>query len=119
MILDNLISNSSKFTPAGGTIFVRAYKKQRELVIDVADTGPGIPAEERDRIFEAFYQGKTPQGGHVQGTGIGLSVVLECVHAHGGSIRLVTGRRKYSGAHFRVKMPLEQAATLEDPAVNA
>ena len=119
MILDNLISNASKFTPAGGTIFVRAYKKQRELVIDVADTGPGIPAEERDRIFEAFYQGKTPQGGHVHGTGIGLSVVLECVNAHGGSIRLVTGRRKYSGAHFRVKMPLEQAATLEDTAVNA
>ncbi|MFB3064126.1 MAG: ATP-binding protein, partial [Gammaproteobacteria bacterium] len=119
MILDNLISNASKFTPASGTIYVRARKKQRELVIDVADTGPGIPAEERDRIFEAFYQGKTAQGGRVQGTGIGLSVVLECVHAHGGSVRLVTNRRKYSGAHFRVKMPIEQAATLEDTAINA
>ena len=46
-------------------------------------------------------------------------VVLECVHAHGGSVRLVTNRRKYSGAHFRVKMPIEQATALEDTAVNA
>ncbi len=119
-VFDNLISNACKFTPASGTIFVRAQKKQDRLVIDVADTGPGIPLKEHNRIFEAFYQGKTPQGGRVQGTGIGLSVVMECVHAHGGSVELVIGsRRRYSGAHFQVRMPLEQMATLEDTAVNA
>ena len=53
------------------------------------DSGPGIPVEERNRIFEAFYQGKTPQGGHVKGTGIGLSVVTEFVNAHGGSIEIL------------------------------
>ena len=53
------------------------------------DSGPGIPVDERNRIFEAFYQGKTPQGGHVKGTGIGLSVVTEFVNAHGGSIEIL------------------------------
>ena len=68
------------------------------------DSGPGIPADERNRIFEAFYQGKTPQGGHVKGTGIGLSVVTEFVNAHGGSIEILES--KAGGAHFRVRLPL-------------
>jgi two-component system sensor histidine kinase GlrK len=73
-------------------------------VLDVADTGPGIPLEERPRIFEAFYQGATPQGGLVRGTGIGLSVVQEFVLAHGGNIEIVDG--EFPGAHFRVRLPL-------------
>ena len=63
-----------------------------------------IAADERNRIFEAFYQGKTPQGGHVKGTGIGLSVVTEFVNAHGGSIEILES--KSGGAHFRVRLPL-------------
>ena len=70
-----------------------------QLLLDVMDSGPGIPADERNRIFEAFYQGKTPQGGHVKGTGIGLSVVTEFVNAHGGSIEILES--KAGGAHFR------------------
>jgi two-component system sensor histidine kinase GlrK len=106
LILDNLISNAVKFTPDGGTITLRAAYDDagRNLVFEVADTGPGIPLEERPRIFEAFYQGATPQGGLVRGTGIGLSVVQEFVHAHGGSIELVDG--EFPGAHFRVLLPL-------------
>jgi two-component system sensor histidine kinase GlrK len=73
-------------------------------VIEVADTGPGIPAEERARIFEAFYQGATPHGGLVRGTGIGLSVVQEFVQAHGGTIEIVDG--EFPGAHFRVRLPI-------------
>ena len=69
--------------------------------------GPGVPAEERKRIFEAFYQGKTPQGGHVKGTGIGLSVVTEFVNAHGGSIEILEAPT--GGAHFRVRLPLRHA----------
>jgi two-component system sensor histidine kinase GlrK len=109
LILDNLISNAVKFTPDGGTITLRAgYDGEgRHLLLDVADTGPGIPADERPRIFEAFYQGATPQGGLVRGTGIGLSVVQEFVHAHGGSIEIVDG--EFAGAHFRVCLPLAPA----------
>jgi two-component system sensor histidine kinase GlrK len=104
LILDNLISNAVKFTPPGGTITVRGRLEGDELVLDVADTGPGIQVEERARIFEAFYQGARPQEGLVRGTGIGLSVVQEFVQAHGGTIEIVDG--EFPGAHFRVRVPL-------------
>jgi len=109
LILDNLLSNAIKFTPRGGTISIHARADRGQLIMDVMDSGPGIPAEERSRIFEAFYQGKTPQGGHVKGTGIGLSVVTEFVNAHGGSIEILEA--KAGGAHFRVRLPLHPSAT--------
>lgn len=105
LILDNLLSNAIKFTPRNGSIAIHAAIVGRQLVVDVADSGPGIPLAERSRIFEAFYQGKAQQGGHVRGTGIGLSVVIEFVHAHGGTIDIVDG--EYTGAHFRVRLPLK------------
>jgi two-component system sensor histidine kinase GlrK len=108
LILDNLLSNAIKFTPRGGTISIHARGEREQLVIDVMDSGPGIPVEERNRIFEAFYQGKTPQGGHVKGTGIGLSVVTEFVNAHGGSIEILEAPA--GGAHFRIRLPLRHSA---------
>ncbi|HUO81793.1 MAG TPA: HAMP domain-containing sensor histidine kinase [Gammaproteobacteria bacterium] len=117
MVIDNLISNATKFTPAGGVIHVKAVASDRDAIIDVADTGPGVPAADRPHIFEAFYQGRLPQGGHVGGTGIGLSVVLECVRAHGGIVELVDG--EYPGAHFRIRMPREQVRPRRPVAVNA
>ena len=107
LILDNLLSNAIKFTPRGGTISIHARGERDQLVLDVMDSGPGIPEEDRGRIFEAFYQGKTPQGGHVKGTGIGLSVVTEFVNAHGGSIEI--HQAPAGGAHFRVRIPLRQS----------
>jgi len=114
LILDNLLSNAIKFTPRGGTISIHARGERDQLVLDVMDSGPGIPPEERNRIFEAFYQGKTPQGGHVKGTGIGLSVVTEFVNAHGGSIEILES--KSGGAHFRVRLPMRQAAATREKA---
>jgi two-component system sensor histidine kinase GlrK len=114
LILDNLLSNAVKFTPRGGTISIHARRDREQLVLDVMDSGPGIPADERKRIFEAFYQGKTPQGGHVKGTGIGLSVVTEFVNAHGGSIEILEA--KGGGAHFRVRLPLRPNAKPREKA---
>ena len=108
LILDNLLSNAIEFTPRGGTISIHARGEREQLVLDVMDSGPGIPEGERNRIFEAFYQGKTPQGGHVKGTGIGLSVVTEFVNAHGGSIEILAAPA--GGAHFRVRLPMRQSA---------
>jgi two-component system, NtrC family, sensor histidine kinase GlrK len=108
LILDNLLSNAIKFTPRGGTISIHARGEREQLVLDVMDSGPGIPVEERNRIFEAFYQGKTPQGGHVKGTGIGLSVVTEFVNAHAGSIEILESPA--GGAHFRVRLPMRHSA---------
>jgi two-component system sensor histidine kinase GlrK len=106
LILDNLLSNAIKFTPRGGTISIHARGERDQFILDVMDSGPGIAPAERERIFEAFYQGKTPQGGHVKGTGIGLSVVMEFVNAHSGSIEILEA--KSGGAHFRVRLPIRQ-----------
>lgn len=104
LIMDNLLSNALKYSPRGGTIFIHAHADKDLLVLDVADTGPGISKEERSAIFEAFYSGRAPMAGHLKGTGIGLSVVSEFVQAHGGSVEILDG--VFPGAHFRVRLPL-------------
>lgn len=104
LILDNLLSNAIKYSPKGGSIHMGAHTTNGQLVLDVADSGPGIPPDERTHVFEAFYTGKAAKGVSVKGTGIGLSVVLEFVTAHGGTVRIVDG--EYPGAHFRITMPL-------------
>jgi two-component system, NtrC family, sensor histidine kinase GlrK len=108
LVLENLLSNAIKFTPSGGSIGLGATMDEADLVIDVNDTGPGVHPDDGARIFEAFYQGRRPQDGPVGGTGIGLSVVLECAQAHGGSVQLV--RDGQVGAHFQVRLPLRRAS---------
>jgi two-component system, NtrC family, sensor histidine kinase GlrK len=107
VILDNLLSNAVKFSPEGGTVSVTIRKEDDHVVMDVVDQGPGILAADAARIFEPFYQGRIEGSGPVKGTGLGLSVVKEYVVAHGGSVQaLAVGGA--SGAHFRVRLPLEQ-----------
>lgn len=108
-VLDNLLSNAIKFTPPDGRITVRGQRTRDGFVIDFADTGPGIPEHERPRIFEAFFQGRQEQGGQVGGTGIGLSVVRECIQAHDGKVELVQSD-EFPGAHFRIMIPQEPVA---------
>ncbi len=117
LILDNLLSNAIKFTPRGGTISIHAHAEREQLVLDVIDNGPGVPLDERQRIFEAFYQGKAPQGGHVKGTGIGLSVVTEFVNAHGGAIEILD--TESGGAHFRVRLPMRHTDGAAPPKAYA
>ena len=117
LILDNLLSNAVKFTPDGGRISIHGLVSRGQLVIDVADSGPGIPAEERAQVFEAFYTGKARQSGPVRGTGIGLSVVMEFVQAHGGSIELVDG--VHPGAHFRIRLPIRTGPGVSEAAADA
>ncbi len=107
LVLDNLLSNSLKFTPPGGTIKVRAVRLETHAVVDFSDTGPGVPASERAWIFDAFYTGSTPQAGPMPGTGVGLSIVVEFIAAHGGRVELMQG--DLPGAHFRIHLPLSAA----------
>ena len=116
-VLDNLLSNAVKFTPRGGLITIRAHRLPNSLVLEFGDTGPGIPDDESPRIFEAFFQGTSEQGGPVGGTGIGLSVVLECIQAHDGSVELVDSD-EFSGAHFRIHIPQQQDAGQQKLAAN-
>ncbi|MGB6488020.1 MAG: HAMP domain-containing sensor histidine kinase [Steroidobacteraceae bacterium] len=107
LILENLVSNAVKYSPKGGTIHIKAATATGAIVIDVADNGPGIPKEDRDHVFEAFYTGRAAKSTAVKGTGIGLSVVLEFVAAHGGTVQIMDG--EYPGAHFRIRMPTNLA----------
>ena len=107
-VLDNLISNAVKFTPAGGTVTVRARASGEgdaagSAVIEVIDSGPGIPVEERESIFDLFFRGRTKaESGPVKGSGLGLAIARELVEAHGGRIAVIGGG---GGGHFRVTLP--------------
>jgi len=115
LILENLVSNAVKYSPKGGTIHVRARAAGGQLILDVADNGPGIPPEDRGHIFDAFYTGRAARSSAVKGTGIGLSVVLEFVSAHHGTVEIVDG--EFPGAHFRITMPI--SATSGDEPVSS
>jgi len=106
LIIDNLLSNAVKFTPEEGEISVSASLEGDTLVVSVRDSGPGIAEDDRDHIFEAFFQGKRLQDGPVGGTGIGLSIVHECVQAYQGSVELDSSGG--TGARFVVRLPVNQ-----------
>jgi two-component system sensor histidine kinase GlrK len=109
-IVDNLLGNAVKFTPAGGTITVAAHANGPEAIIDVMDSGPGVPADERESVFDSFFRGRAKASGRVEGTGLGLAIAREFTEAHGGRISVVAGA---AGAHFRVKLPRKAARILE------
>jgi two-component system sensor histidine kinase GlrK len=106
-IVDNLIGNAVKFTPAGGSVAVLARSSGDEALIDVIDSGPGVPPEERESIFDSFFRGRAKASTRVEGSGLGLAIAREFVEAHGGKISVLAEER---GAHFRVALPRRRAA---------
>src|SRR3954462_9969224 len=115
-IIDNLVGNAVKFTPPGGSITVTARSVAGEAVIEVIDSGPGVPPEERDSIFDLFFRGRGKgegEGTRIKGTGLGLAIARELVEAHGGHIAVVP---EGSGGHFRVTLPRRSARALADAA---
>ena len=81
----NLIDNAVRFTPAGGRVDIGVYREGSEAVLQIEDTGPGIPPDDIDRIFEPFFRGSQPTE---DGTGLGLSIVKRIVDRLGGSVVL-------------------------------
>ncbi|HVJ24783.1 MAG TPA: HAMP domain-containing sensor histidine kinase [Burkholderiales bacterium] len=106
-VVDNLIGNAVKFTPAGGNVSVLARSNGEQALIDVIDSGPGVPAEERDSIFDSFFRGRARGHARVEGSGLGLAIAREFVEAHGGKISVLAEAR---GGHFRVALPRRIAA---------
>lgn len=105
VILDNLLSNAVKFTPDNGQIKISAICLNREIRIDVCDSGAGVDDRDRARIFEPFYQGRNLPHNHVRGTGLGLAISKEYALEHGGNIELVQSN-DCLGANFRLTLPL-------------
>ena len=85
-ILGNLIDNSLRYTPRGGTITVRTARIDTGVTLSVTDTGSGIPGEHLDRIFERFYRAEPSRSREEGGTGLGLAIVKHLVEAHGGTV---------------------------------
>ena len=100
-IVENLLANADHHTPPGSRIWVRCWREDDGAVIAVEDDGPGVPAELRTKIFEAFYRG--PDSGRTPGSGIGLSLVARFAELHGG--RAWVQGREGGGASFRVFLP--------------
>src|SRR3970282_2380825 len=88
-VVANLVSNAIKYSPDGGMISLALRREGEQVVFDVEDAGPGIPPEDRDRIFDWFYQGESAPHGRVQGSGLGLAIAKEFVVAHGGRIEVL------------------------------
>jgi len=106
-VLDNLISNALKFTPAGGHVEVRLSREAEEARIDVADTGVGVPRSEQSRLFDRFFRASNATSRAVPGVGLGLMIVHAIVTAHGGTISLAS--EVGEGSTFTVRLPLQPA----------
>lgn len=105
-VILNLVGNAFKFTPAGGVVRCEAAMKSEDkvLVFSVADSGPGIPVEEREIIFDRFRQGQARADGAWSGSGLGLAIVRTYVEAMGGSIHV--GESAWGGALFELEIPV-------------
>lgn len=113
-MLLNLLFNAFKFTPPGGWIRCRLEidENNSQAILNVADTGPGVPLEARDRVFLPFEQASTKASSWFGGSGLGLAISRELVRAHGGSIRLAADDED-DGATFTVQLPLRAPAGIE------
>jgi two-component system sensor histidine kinase GlrK len=116
-IVDNLVSNAIKYSPRSGVIAVTLGNADGFAVLDVVDQGHGVDPEERERIFESFYQGKPPAEGRVKGSGLGLAITREYALAQGGRIVVQDRADQRKGAHFRLWLPLAATAASAPAAI--
>ncbi len=105
ILLRNLLDNAIRYTPAGGEIGVRIEENENNLVLAVCDSGPGIPAEQQERIFERFY--RLEQGQQAEGSGLGLSIVKRIADLHRARITLRQSR--LGGLEIAVHFPVYAA----------
>lgn len=102
-ILNNLVDNAVKYTPSGGQVTIRGIASDRQVIVEVQDTGIGIAEKDQARIFERFYRADKARSRDVGGTGLGLSIVKHLAQSFGGNVSLqsVPGQ----GSTFRVELP--------------
>jgi signal transduction histidine kinase/CHASE3 domain sensor protein len=105
--LDNLVSNAIKFTPAGGRVSVRLRSEEDRAVLEVADTGIGIPQADLQRLFQRFFRTKRATSAAIPGVGLGLTIAQAIVHSHEGQISVTSEEGR--GTTFRIALPLHRA----------
>lgn len=104
-VINNLITNALKFTKAGDSIFISAFKTQDKMCVSVKDTGIGIPEEYKEKIFDKFVQVKDSEAAN-KGTGLGLAIAKEIIEAHGGEIWCES--KLGEGSKFIFTLPLAE-----------
>ncbi len=106
-LLSNLIDNALRYTPAGGSVTVRVRGAAEQALLEVEDTGPGIPPAEREQVFQRFYR---ILGSNAEGSGLGLAIVREIAQQHGAEVDIFPNPRaqqaRLPGCLFRVSFPL-------------
>jgi signal transduction histidine kinase len=103
-VIDNLLANAQKFTPGGGRVAIRLTRDHTEALLEVADSGIGIPDDQLNRIFERFYQVDGSPTRRYGGVGLGLALVKEIVEAHDGRVAVESVLGK--GSSFRIWLPM-------------
>lgn len=113
----NLVGNAVKFTAEQGSIYLSTHTEGKDWVVEITDTGIGIPESEQKKIFDTFYQVRNSGSRETEGTGLGLSIVQKLVEAHGGSIRVKS--QHGTGTTFYLNLPrLEQTSKESKPRKN-
>jgi signal transduction histidine kinase len=102
-VFDNLISNAIKFTPAGGSVTLRALRAGDHVNVEVEDTGIGVAADELPRLFDRFYRARTATDGNVGGTGLGLAIAKTIADAHEATLDVASELGR--GTTFRFRLP--------------
>ena len=102
-VINNLLSNALRYTPAGGRVTVRALREAAWVRVEVADTGPGIPAEDLPRVFDRFWRGEKSRARETGGSGLGLAIARQWVVAMGGEIGALSEPGQGSVFWFRLK----------------
>ena len=108
LALINLINNAVKFSQPGATVEVRAYEDAEMVIVEVADTGPGIPEEELPHVWQELYRGQGARG--VQGSGLGLALVRAITDRHGGQVTIRS--RVQQGTVVTLKLPVGEVTKL-------
>jgi two-component system phosphate regulon sensor histidine kinase PhoR len=102
-VLRNLVENASNYSPEKSRIILTARSDETHVLLDVADSGPGIPVADLTRVFERFYRVDKDRSRESGGTGLGLSIVRHLVELHGGDVQAIN--RPEGGAIFRIRLP--------------
>jgi len=115
--LANVLDNAAKYAPAGSELSIVAGVHAGEVVLDVVDSGRGIPAEDQERVFDAFFRGAGPEGRPASGTGLGLAICRAFVEANGGSVAALSPGPR-GGATLRLRLPLPENEHAGETAVS-
>ena len=107
LAFQNLIENAIRYTPPGGTITLSVEEKNDDLAIKIADTGVGIPDNQKDRVFTKFFRAKNVVQLETEGSGLGLFITKNIILGHGGTISFVSTEGK--GTTFTILLPMKSS----------